>query len=572
VAESLGIDLGTTYTAAAVVRDGRAEVLPLGNRATAIPTLVFLREDETLLVGEAAERRGITEPQRLAREFKRRFGDTNPILLGPSPYSADRLAAHVLRWVLDTVNEREAGVPKAIALAHPANWGNYKVDLIRQAAVLSGISHAVLVREPVAAALYYASTERMDPGDTVAVYDLGGGTFDAAIVRRTEDGFDLLGRPEGIERLGGIDFDNAILEHVRASLGDHAAELDADDPASRALRARLRQECVAAKEALSTETDTTVHVPLSTGAIDLRLTRDEFESMIRPLVRETINALTREIESAGLEPGRLRSVLLVGGSSRIPLIGEMVTQALDRPVAVDAHPKLAVALGTALYAQQVAGTTDASGGAAVVPGRVAPVTDDATTAAAPAGVATAVLDAPTDDEPPAREAVDAPAARVHTTATEHEKRRGRVPLVLVAALVLVVALGGGAYALFGGGGGGGTNADVPSCKTASKRCIVIDRVEEAGTRYAVHYAANTGSGAHRGLRFYWEKFQDFARTSTLKDGEPRWWDEPAINGKGVFEKPKIQGRGDSTKFCAGVLDDKGAFDRSSEVCAPLPAQ
>jgi hypothetical protein len=278
----------------------------------------------------------------------------------------------------------------------------------------------------------------------------------------------------------------------------------------------------------------------------------------------------------------LRSVLLVGGSSRIPLIGEMVTQALDRPVAVDAHPKLAVALGTALYAQQVAGSAGAGGGGKVEPGRVAPVTEDAAgatataTATAPAGVATAVLTEPDADGEPGHDdtrAPVAPAARVHTTTPARDKGRGRFPLVLVAAVVLVLALGGGAYALLGGGGGGGGGgADVPSCRTASKRCIVIDRVEEAGTRYSVHYAANTGSGPHRGLRFYWEKFEDFARTSTLKDGEARWWDEPAINGKGVFEKPKIQGRGDSTKFCAGVLDDKGAFDLSSEVCAPLPAQ
>jgi actin-like ATPase involved in cell morphogenesis len=545
-----------------VVRDGRAEVLPLGNRTTAVPSLVFLREDETLLVGEAAQRRGVSEPQRLAREFKRRVGDTNPILLGPAPYSAERLSAQVLRWVLDVVAEREGGLPDAIALAHPANWGAYKVDLMRQAAALAGIPRAALVPEPVAAAVHYASTERIEVGETVAVYDFGGGTFDAAVVRRTTDGFDVLGETEGIERLGGIDLDRAVFEYVRSTLGARASELDADDPTTHALRARLHDECVAAKEALSGETDTSLHVPLPSGGIDLRLTRPEFESMARPLIRETIDTLTRTIGSAGLQPPQLRAVLLVGGSSRIPLVGEMVSQALGRPVAVDAHPKLAVALGTALYAAQ--GREPAPPVAPVV----APV------AAEPA-------------EPDRTDAVTPP------------RRRSRVPLVVATVVVLALA-GLGAFAVFGGGGGGGGDGDggvrvtkvagaspsptSPPCTTTSAHCVTIDAITEAGDLYAVHYTASgfsAADGAH--LRFFWDRYQDEARSShQVNPDQVHWFEiEQVKNGAHVLDRnasfidvdhpPRIAGKGRSTEFCVAVVDGSGAFDQSSQQCARLPA-
>src|SRR5690606_18427820 len=109
---------------------------------------------------------------------------------------------------------RQGGAPSSIAIAHPANWGRYKLDLLDQAVRRADLDHVVLVTEPEAAAIHYATLERLEPGATVAVYDLGGGTFDVAVLRKTEGGFQLLGEPEGIERLGGIDFDEAVFRHV----------------------------------------------------------------------------------------------------------------------------------------------------------------------------------------------------------------------------------------------------------------------------------------------------------------------------------------------------------------------
>ena len=136
---ALGVDLGTTFTAASTWRDGHAEIASLGSHSAAVPSVVLLREDETFLTGEPANRRGLSEPHRVAREFKRRFGDTTPILLGGVPYSAEALMARLLRWVADEVARREGGPPVGVTVSHPANWGPYKTDLLRQAVRRAGL-------------------------------------------------------------------------------------------------------------------------------------------------------------------------------------------------------------------------------------------------------------------------------------------------------------------------------------------------------------------------------------------------------------------------------------------------
>ncbi|MBG0564136.1 Hsp70 family protein [Actinoplanes aureus] len=348
---ALGIDLGTTFTAAATWRDGHAEIVPLGSRGAAIPSVVLLRDDETFLTGEAANRRGLTEPHRVAREFKRRLGDTTPILLGGVPQSAEALAARLLRAVADEVIGREGGPPSATCVSYPANWGPYKTDLMRQAVRMADLPGPVsYTTEPEAAAVSYAQQQRLEPGAIVAVYDLGGGTFDAAVLRKTGIGFDILGRPEGIERLGGIDFDAAVFNHVRTALAGKLADLDEDDPAAIAAVARLREECVQAKEALSADTDTTIQVLLPNVVTEVRLTRSELEAMVRPALYGSVEALKRAIRSADCTPDALHAILLVGGSSRMPIVAQMVTAEFGRPVAVDAHPKHAVALGAAWLA------------------------------------------------------------------------------------------------------------------------------------------------------------------------------------------------------------------------------
>jgi molecular chaperone DnaK len=348
----LGIDLGTTFTAAAVFRDGQVQIASLGNRAATIPSVLFLREDGSVLVGDAADRRAVSDPDRVAREFKRRIGDSTPLLLGGTPYAAEALSAKLLRYVVDAVTEVEGEQPAHIGVTHPANWGPYKTDLLTQSTRMADLDQVTFLTEPEAAAIYYASNERVEEGAIVAVYDLGGGTFDAAVLQKTPSGsgFKILGTPEGIERLGGIDFDHAVFAHVNRALDGAIDELDPTDEKAIAAIARLRHDCVEAKEALSNDTDVSIPVLLPNIQTSVRLTRTEFEAMIRPTLQDTIGALGRALRSANVQPDDIRNVLLVGGSSRIPLVAQLVSAELGRPVAVDAHPKHSIAYGAALAA------------------------------------------------------------------------------------------------------------------------------------------------------------------------------------------------------------------------------
>ena len=243
----------------------------------------------------------------------------------------------------------------------------------------------------------------------MAVYDLGGGTFDATVVRKQAGGLEILGTPEGIERLGGVDFDKAILAHVNYAAGGDLTKLDMSDSQTAVALARLRQDCVLAKEALSLDAEVVIPVFLPGRHFEVQLTRSTFEDMVRAPIESTIGALSRTVQSAGLTPADLSSVLLVGGSSRIPLVAEMVSQEFGRPTVVDTHPKYAVALGAASIAAASTPALSGSGpgpngvAAMRVDGVRAPSTSDETVGVGAAGRAT--------DAPAGAVAVETPPRR-----------------------------------------------------------------------------------------------------------------------------------------------------------------
>jgi molecular chaperone DnaK (HSP70) len=457
MAYSLGIDLGTTYSAAAIARGDRLEIFQLGERAATIPSIVLLRADGEVLTGEAAERRALAEPTRTGREFKRRLGDPTPIILGGTPYGAEALLAHLLRAIVGRVTQQQGEPPTAIALCHPAAWSAYKIDLLQQAVRQADIGPVTLLTEPEAAALDYARQERVPSGSIIAVYDFGGGTFDATILRKTDTGFEALGQPEGLERLGGIDFDEALFRRAMGHVQSQGVTIDANEPATMAALARLRDECRRAKEALSSDTDATIPVFLPGFQSEMRLTRAEFEDMIRPRIHETISALGRATRSAGLEASDIDRVLLVGGSSRIPLVAEMVREATGRPVAVDAHPKHTMALGAAYVAEgqqeaTAAVATAAAAAAVVDPATVLPEES------IPAPVEAVPVDTNASREDVSREAPAASAAAGGAAATaaaasasDGVRARRFLPVGLALGAVAVVAAVAIGANLFGGG-------------------------------------------------------------------------------------------------------------------------
>lgn len=349
----LAIDVGTSFTAAALFKNDQPspESLTLGLRGTAVPSVIYYPEEGPILVGEAAERRGLDDPARVVREFKRRIGDIVPIAVGTFALPAEDIFATMARWVADRAEEREGTPPSEIVISHPAAWGGHRTPAVLAALAAKGMHNVTLISEPEAAALHYASQVRVEDGSTIAVYDLGGGTFDTAILRKAGSGhFEFLGGPEGIEGLGGADFDSAVLRHIAEHTGDALAAIDPDEPGTLAALARLRRECVEAKEALSADSEASISVLLPGVQQQVRLVRSEFEAMIQEPIRETVDALERSLDQLGLEPADLTAVLLIGGSSRIPLVAQLISEQLDRPIAVDADPKSSICLGAAVAA------------------------------------------------------------------------------------------------------------------------------------------------------------------------------------------------------------------------------
>ena len=268
----------------------------------------------------------------------------------PSP--PELLTARLLQWVISTCTERLGEPPEAVVLTHPANWGPFKREIFGQVATLADVPHVSWIPEPVAAAAQYASRARVEVGDKLAIYDLGGGTFDVCVVEKTLAGFDMLGSPDGVEHLGGADLDHALFERVMAGLVDRIDGGDPEDPALAVGLARLRRDCVDAKEALSSDVTTVVPVSLPGLSTTVRVTRSEFEELIRPALEETVAATRRGLASAGVAPKDLSAIVLIGGSSRIPLVGEILQRELELslPPALDNHPKHDVALGAARLA------------------------------------------------------------------------------------------------------------------------------------------------------------------------------------------------------------------------------
>lgn len=349
----LGVDLGTSFVGGAVGARGRSRPLVLGQHSALTPAVVRIAADGSTRAGAGND--GADGEPRVARNVKRRLGDPNSLVVAGQPHSAVSLLAVLLRSVVRSATEQEGEPPAHVALTYPAVWGPYRREQFEEVARIAGVGRASLVTEPEAVALRHGAHSGRRPGELVAVYDLGGGTFDSAVVRVTDVGAEVVGDPEGLDWVGGIDFDEAVLSWVDRELDGAVTELGAGHVAAerRAALLRLRRECVRVKEELSFEDSATLVATLPTRPgrpVELRLTRAEYEEMIRPSVEATVDTLRRTIASAGVEPVDLAGILLAGGSSPTPLVSELLAAHFPCPLLREPHPKLSVALGAALVA------------------------------------------------------------------------------------------------------------------------------------------------------------------------------------------------------------------------------
>ncbi|MPZ83439.1 MAG: Hsp70 family protein [Actinophytocola sp.] len=346
----LSVDLGTSNTVAVLAAHGRPPRVVDVDGASMMPSAVFAAEDGHLVVGRDAERRARLDPARFEPNPKRRV-DEGTLLLGDQVVPVTDALAGVLRRVNDETSRQLGGSrPDEVRLTHPAQWGPVRRNVLLSAARQAGMgSNLVLVPEPVAAAAHFASFpgQTLAPGQALAVYDLGAGTFDVAIVGATQKGFVVLAEA-GLPDLGGLDVDQALLEHVGRQVSHRQPSrwqslLRPVSTGDRRAQRALREDVKAAKESLSRHPQT--EVPLPEPFDDVLVTRVELEALIRPGMLRSVELLAGTIRSTGMTPDRLVGIYLVGGSSRIPLIATLIAEQLRVvPTSLD-QPETAVALG-----------------------------------------------------------------------------------------------------------------------------------------------------------------------------------------------------------------------------------
>jgi molecular chaperone DnaK (HSP70) len=268
--------------------------------------------------------------------FVGRIGDEVPVVLGNRQHNAHELMATGIDRIVEQVAAHQGTRPAGVTVTHPPTWGPYRIDLLRESLSRVGLGDSALVPEPVAAAVAAAGRHRLDGPSPVAVYDLGGTSVTATLLVPTADGFEIVGRPETARHPAGADFDDELLTLITSGRIDPATPWDD--------LAKLRQESVGAKHALSVRGE--VLVP----PVRVRVTRYEFEELIRPLLHQGVDVLLRALAGAGVPPARLAAIVLVGGSARIPLVRHVLGERLRRPIVVDAAPEATIASGAALMA------------------------------------------------------------------------------------------------------------------------------------------------------------------------------------------------------------------------------
>jgi molecular chaperone DnaK len=322
-------------------------MVTLGEHSTLVPSVVRIHPDGTLHAGHHAGPPIDEASVLIAQDFKRRLGDPTPPMVGGRPQSAVSLMAATLDAVVDTVTALEGAPPDRVVLTYPAVWGQFRREQFYEVRRQVGLDAVNLLTEPAAAATHYAGRRGLGDGAVIAVYDLGGATFDTTVTRVTHSGLEIIGVPQGLEWIGGTEFDKLVMAHVDRAVGGALSSLDPHDPAAAIALQRVRTACVRAKEALSAEDFTTISVQLGNRQTEVPLSRAEFEALIRTPLKSTLVSLHRALDSAEVTPDQLGGFLLIGGSAEIPLVAEMLSADLDREVFVDPQPQYCIALGAA---------------------------------------------------------------------------------------------------------------------------------------------------------------------------------------------------------------------------------
>ncbi|MEP7341991.1 MAG: Hsp70 family protein [Acidobacteriota bacterium] len=354
MSKTVGIDLGTTNSLVAVVENGRPRVLQRGDERL-VPSIVGLSDDGRVIVGQSALNQYVLAPERTIRSIKRKMGTEERVLLGEREYLPEEISAFILSH-LKTLAEEVLGEPvERAVITVPAFFNDAQRQATQRAGELAGLEVMRIINEPTAAALAYGLENQIN--QFLLVYDLGGGTFDVSVIEQQGDILEVRAS-HGNVHLGGDDFDERLLQYLLAALsGQHPYDFKAD----RRAMARLSRAAEGVKIKLSS-------APYARAAeeflarydgqiahLDTELSREQFEEMIEDLLRSTLDSIDYALKEARLNPQQINRVLLVGGSTRIPRVAEMIEAHLGLEPASEINPDEAVAVGAAVQAAIING-------------------------------------------------------------------------------------------------------------------------------------------------------------------------------------------------------------------------
>ena len=343
----IGIDLGTTNSCVAVLEGGTATVIPNpeGNRTT--PSVVAFKKGERI-VGDAAKRQAITNPNTKS-SIKRLMGTSEKTKLEDKEYTPEEISAMILSYMKDYA-EKYLGdkVTKAV-ITVPAYFNDAQRQATKNAGKIAGLEVERIINEPTAAALAYG-LDKQDKSQTILVYDLGGGTFDVSILELGDGVFEVKSTA-GNNKLGGDDFDNRLMDYL---IDEFKKENGVDLSKDKMAMQRLKEISEKAKKDLSSMTSTQVSAPFISQSdegplhLDMTLTRAKFEDLIRDLVESTLKPVRDALKDAKLTKDDIDKVIFVGGSTRIPMVYDLVKNELGKEPSREVNPDEVVAMGAAI--------------------------------------------------------------------------------------------------------------------------------------------------------------------------------------------------------------------------------
>ncbi|MGX7244283.1 molecular chaperone DnaK [Enterococcus quebecensis] len=351
----IGIDLGTTNSAVAVLEGGEAKIIanPEGNRTT--PSVVSFKNGE-IQVGEVAKRQAVTNPHTIS-SIKRHMGEAGyKVEADGKSYTPQEISAMILQYLKGFAEEYLGEKVDKAVITVPAYFNDAQRQATKDAGKIAGLEVERIVNEPTAAALAYG-LDKTDKDEKVLVFDLGGGTFDVSILELGDGVFDVLSTA-GDNELGGDDFDNKIIDHMVAEFKkENGVDLSKDKMAVQ----RLKDAAEKAKKDLSGVTSTQISLPFITAGdagplhLEMNLTRAKFDELTSDLVERTKIPVRQALKDAGLNPSEIDEVILVGGSTRIPAVVEAVRKETNKEPNKSVNPDEVVAMGAAIQGGVITG-------------------------------------------------------------------------------------------------------------------------------------------------------------------------------------------------------------------------